>query len=460
MGKGGSMALIQKILQGENKTLELKEKLPSGESIAKTVVAFSNSGGGKLVIGVKDNLEMIGLEEDVFLLQDKLVSIIHDSCFPEILPEMYTQNIEGKVVLVIEIPKGTLLPYFLRNKGKSDGTYVRIGATNRKAGPEMISELERVRRNIAFDEELLLDSCFEELNIHPIVKEFDRLDKVLTEEVMCNLKLIKKIGDKRVPTNGLNIILGMHENSQVQCARFKGVTKNVFLDRKEYSNDVFSNLHDIEAFILNHIHLEQRIKGLQREEIPEIPRIAIREALINAIVHRDYSNMGRNVKVAVYDDRIEIISPGAFPNNLLLEDVLLGRSEVRNRVIARVLKELGYIEQWGSGISRIISSCESYGLRKPIIAEMNDYVIIQIFRKVSDSRSDLVSNTPQATPQASEIIQFCREPRSREEIQLHLKLKDREYFRKNFLKPLIEKGILKLTIPHKPKSPKQKYYSE
>lgn len=121
------MILLEKIKKGENKTLEFKEKLPSNESIVKTVISFSNTSGGQLIIGVNDDREIIGINnEDIFELQDKISSIIFDNCYPNIIPEIYTANIEGKLLLVVEIFRGNLLPYYLKKDGKNNGTYIRL----------------------------------------------------------------------------------------------------------------------------------------------------------------------------------------------------------------------------------------------------------------------------------------------------------------------------------------------
>ena len=122
------------------------------------------------------------------------------------------------------------------------------------------------------------------------------------------------------------------------------------------------------------------INGLYRKEIYEIPEVAIREALVNAVIHRDYVNRGRDIKVGVYDDVVNIVSPGSLPNNITMEDIFNGRSESRNRVIANIFKELGLIEQWGSGINRIVNTCKEYGLLIPKIEEKNDFMDIEIIR--------------------------------------------------------------------------------
>jgi len=379
------VSLIEEIKKGESKTLEFKEKLPSNESIAKTIIAFSNTSGGKLIIGVNDNREIVGLKDiDIFDLQDKISSIVYDNCNPHILPEIYTENINDNNILVIEVFRGNLLPYYLKKFGKNDGTYIRIGATNRKASFDNIIDLERQRQNISFDEEINYNIDYLSLDISPIRNEFFKINKPIDEEKLKNLKLIKEEHGKIYPSNALLILLGTFENTIIKSARFKGLTMDIFIDRKEFLGDLFNQLKSCENFIKNHLNLRGEIKGLQRTDTYEIPLEAIREALVNAIIHRDYRNMGRDIKVGIYDDILNIVSPGGFPSTLTQEDILDGRSEVRNKVIARVFKELGYIEQWGTGIKRIKSSCISYGLKEPLILEKGDFVDVELFRKTTD----------------------------------------------------------------------------
>lgn len=136
------MKILDQIKNGESKTLELKEKLPDNKSIAKTVIAFANTAGGKIIVGINDKLKITGVEaNNVYSLKDKIAFVIFDSSSPDILPEIYTININGKLLLVIEIFRGNLMPYFLKSEGKSDGVYIRVGATNRKASPQIIEEL-------------------------------------------------------------------------------------------------------------------------------------------------------------------------------------------------------------------------------------------------------------------------------------------------------------------------------
>ncbi len=375
------MKLTEQIQKGESKTLELKEALPKNENIAKTVVAFSNTSGGKLIIGVNDQREIIGIDDnELFDMQDKIASIIAGSCSPGILPEIYSVNIEGKLVLVIEVVRGNLKPYFLKSQGKADGTYIRIGATNRPADLDTIAELERQKRHISFDEEICYELTFDQLDISSLQQRFENIGKPLTEDKLRNLKLIKSDSGTGYPTNALMILLGKFSHCTVKCARFKGTTMDVFTDKKEYSGDIFTILENTQSFVLNHINLKAEIKGLYRDETYEIPVVALRESLTNALIHRDYVNQGRDIKVGVYDDIVNIVSPGSLPSNITMEDIFNGRSEARNRVIAHVFKELGLIEQWGSGISRIINACKEHGLPVPKIEEKNDFFDVELIR--------------------------------------------------------------------------------
>lgn len=403
------MNLLKAIQSGESKNIEFKVELPSSITLTKTVIAFSNTGGGKLIIGVNNQGGIVGLKPDVniFELQDKVSSIIYETCYPNVLPDIYTTTIDDLVLLVIEVYRGNLLPYYVKNKGKNEGVYIRVGATNRKASFENILELERQRMNISFDQEVNREVTFKSLDISPIKDRFTNYDKVFDKTVMKNLKLVHEENGKIYPTNGLLILLGKFEHVRMKCSRFKGTTMDVFLDRKEYEGDLFTQLENSENFIKNYIHLSSEIKGLQREDQYEIPLEAIRESLVNAVVHRDYSNDGRDIKIGIYDDIVNVVSPGGFPSTITQEDILEGRSEIRNKVIARVFKELDYIEQWGSGIRRIISSCKERGLKEPEIIEKGDFVDVSLYREVVNAelmREDAIS----LTDQEEKIIEFLK----------------------------------------------------
>src|SRR5699024_12446786 len=147
------MKINQIIQQPEGRTIEFKEGLPKKSDLNKTIVAFANDAGGTLVLGVKDDPRKVTgiLEEELVTLEEKISSLIHDNCQPTILPDISFQNIEGKYLIVIRIVKGNSPPYHLKNKEETEGTYIRVGYSNRKATPELLEALYRKRSNISFD---------------------------------------------------------------------------------------------------------------------------------------------------------------------------------------------------------------------------------------------------------------------------------------------------------------------
>ncbi len=293
--------LLQTIAAGENKTLEFKARLPGKGQIAKTAIAFANGSGGKIVIGVNDQRQVVGLGDvDIFELQDRIAAMIADSCAPALLPDIYTARLQDKLVLVIEVFRGSTPPYYLRSEGDEQGVYVRLGASTRRASPEQIQDLRRQRMNRSFDEEPSFEYALIDLNLEPLQERFSQTTKTLEQAQLLNLKLLCREQDQLQPSQGLIHLLGLPDHVALQCARFKGQDMSLFIDRKEYRGDLFTQLEAGEAFLFNHLHLRGEIKGLQRTDTLELPPVALREALINALVHRDYLNRGRNIKVAVF----------------------------------------------------------------------------------------------------------------------------------------------------------------
>ena len=363
------------ILKGEGKTLEFKAQLPTGNSIAKSAISFSNMAGGKIIIGVEDKTcKIVGIsEKDALDLPDKISNIIFDCCTPVIIPEIYTIQVLNKTVLVIELYPGGLKPYHLKKVGKQKGTYIRVGGTNKIADDEMIVELERQRRNISLDEENDFNYSADAIDVKQLSEDFQRYTGLeLGQNDLLTLKIMNEDSGRFYPTIGGLLIAGRKEYSEfyrIKCARFKGNDMLEFIDQKEFSGPLHHQVENTMKFAMVYLAKSGKIKGLQRDDQYDVPVEAIREAVVNAVVHRDYSITGADIKFAVFDDRIEITSPGALPKSLGVEDLLTGRSEIRNRVIARFFKEIKFIEQWGTGVGRIVQSCQKQGLKTPEFIE-------------------------------------------------------------------------------------------
>ena len=176
--------------------------------------------------------------------------------------------------------------------------------------------------------------------------------------------LIERDG-KDYPTNAYAILTGCGGlHIATQCGVFKGTTKEIFVDRREYTGPIWEQIEEAFQFVLRNIHLGATIEGLYRQDIYEIPPDAIRELIINAMVHRSYLDHG-TIQIAVYDNRLEITSPGKLPMGQTLERMKEGYSKIRNEALAHAFSYMNLIEHWGSGIPRIIGKVKAAGLREP-----------------------------------------------------------------------------------------------
>ena len=303
-------------------------------------------------------------------------------------------------------------------------------------------ELERQRASQSFDEETYPENCLHDLDLTPLQTRFAAQGKPLDNEKLKNLKLIRQEQGQLFPTYGLMILLGQLPHAVTKCARFKGTDMSLFLDRKEYSGDLFSQLEQAEAFIKNHINLRGEIKGLQRTDTYELPETALREALTNAIIHRDYTNQGRDIKVGVYDDIVNIVSPGGFPNTLTAEGLTEGRSEIRNRAIARVFKELGYIEQWGSGLQRIRNTCLAQGLKVPRIREQGDFVDVEFYRPAAESVGKVPESIGNISDNEQAILNHLQTQPTITSKRVETLVGVKEARARRILKEMTEKGLV------------------
>ena len=285
---------IEEFLSGESKNVEFKENLPEKSiKYMKSVVAFANGTGGKIIFGIADKTrEVVGFDkEDVFKKMDAIANVVSDSCEPAIIPNITLQTVDGKTVIVEEVSEG-------RQQLRSWGV------------------------------------------------------------------LIEREG-KDYPSNAFAILTGnggLHVTTQ--CGVFKGTTKAIFVDRREYTGPIWEQIDEAFQFVLRNIHLGATIVGIYRQDIYEIPPDAIRELIINAMVHRSYLDHG-TIQVAVYDNRLEITSPGKLPMGQTMERIKEGYSKIRNEALAHAFAYMNLIEHWGSGIPRIIDKVKAAGLREP-----------------------------------------------------------------------------------------------
>ena len=374
------MDIKKLIADTENKNIEFKETLPNNsQKYIKTVVAFANGIGGKIIFGVSDDTrKIVGIEkEKAFKVVDAITNAISDSCEPAIIPDIYLKTIDEKTLIIVEIDAERQRPYYLKSLGKENGTYVRIAGTTRLADEAMIKELTFEGNNRCFDQSICLGL---EITNEDIIRLCNSLKEVALRNAPDSLKhTIKDVTEKQLvswgiliekegkffPTNAYAILTGneafpMH----IQCGLFKGNNRAIFVDKRELNGPIYEQIEEAYQFVLRNIHLGAKIKGVYRQDVYEIPPESIRELIINAAIHRSYLDRN-NIQIAIYDDRLEVTSPGKLAMGQTIDKMKDGYSKIRNEALANAFSYMNLIEHWGSGIPRIINTVLNAGLKEP-----------------------------------------------------------------------------------------------
>jgi predicted HTH transcriptional regulator len=363
------MTIQEIIRQPEGRRLELKATLPANSDLAKTAIAFANDAGGEIYIGIQDKpRKIIGLpEDDLPRIEEQVSSLIFDRCYPTILPDISFVADGDKHLIRVIIYRGSMPPYHLKGKGRIDGTYIRVGSNNRLADEQILAELERRRRNISFDSEIVLEKTVDELNIESFKRQYkEKTDEELDRNVLRKLDLVKTEQQVEYPTKALVLFSddplrnALFPYAKVECALFKGITSEDFIDQKSITSQIGLQAEEAYSFVLRHINKGTTIQGVYSVPRWAYPVKAIREVIRNAVVHRDLSLGGRDIKVAVYDDMVEVTSPGLLPPSVNYAAMRSKQSDARNKVIAAVFKRLGIIDQWGNGLLLIANEMEAY----------------------------------------------------------------------------------------------------
>jgi predicted HTH transcriptional regulator len=373
------------LAQNEGKTLEFKENLRPIQNIARTAVAFANTAGGTIVIGVRDRTKDVVGVRDPLGEEERIANIFADAISPTLVPDIQVVSWRDRELIVIRIPH-LVGPYYIRSEGPERGVYVRLGSTNRQAGPELIAGIQRLAMNVFFDEQPCTEVNSEAIDFRAASELFSRVSRSLAPSSRRSLCLLVDHAGREFPSRGAVLLFGKARRSVfpdaiIRCARFRGLTTAQFLDQSEIDEYLPRAVERAVSFIERHTMHAAEIGRIRRKDIHEYPPPAVREAVINAVVHADYSIGGMTIKIAIFDDRIEITNPGMLPFGITLEAALSGASKVRNRVIGRVFRELGLIEQWGSGIGRMIAACTEVGIQRPLFEEIGNSFRVTLFNK-------------------------------------------------------------------------------
>ncbi|MBU5280622.1 putative DNA binding domain-containing protein [Anaerostipes hadrus] len=409
----GEVILKNKLFSGESINIEYKVEMPKkSEKYMKTVVAFANGRGGRIVFGVDDKtLNIVGMNPDtIFQTMDAITNAISDSCEPKIYPDVTLQSIDDKTIIVVEIHPGPMRPYYIKNKGLVDGTYVRVAGTSRHAEGYMLKELILEGQNRYFDNE----PCeYLEINEDDIKDLCDKMKKIaientwndeekaairdVTKNILITWGILKEDNGKIIPTNAYALLTGkMQIQPTIQCAVFKGKTRAYFVDRREFSGPIQDQVQLAFQYVLEKINMGMQIKGIYRQDVYELPINSVRELIANAVAHRNYLEPG-NIQVAIFDDRLEVTSPGMLLNTVSIKKMIEGYSRLRNPAIANAFAYMKIIEKWGTGIPRILRECKEYGLKKPELIDFDGDFRVNMYRR--EEKSKTTQTTTQTTTQ-------------------------------------------------------------
>lgn len=351
----------------ENKTIEFKREYV--EDIKNTIVAFANCDGGTLYIGVEDDGTVCGVDNvDNTML--RVTNAIRDAVRPDITMFVECRNdvMDGKSIVCVRVQRGTARPYYLYGKGiRPEGVYVRQGASTVPATDAAILNMIKETSGDSYEAARSLD---QHLTFN---KAIDFFEKRKIEFEKAQMRTLHLIGEDEMYTN-LAFLLSEQCTHMIKLAVFEGSRKSVFKDRRELSGSLLEQMEEAFNYIDRYNRTRAEFSGLDRLDMRDYPQEAIREALLNAIVHRDYSFSGATL-ISIFEDRIEFVTIGGLVKGITLDDIKLGVSVLRNQYLANVFYRLRLIEAYGTGILKINECYDDYSVKPMIEATGNAFKI-------------------------------------------------------------------------------------
>lgn len=332
----------------ENLTTELKREYT--DNIKYAVVAFANTDGGKIYVGMNDDGSVCGIEstDDTIL---RITNMIRDSIRPDItmFTECAVETMEGKPVVVLTVQRGTARPYYLAGKGiRPEGVYIRQSASSVPASETAILNMIKETSGDRYED---ARSISQQLTFEKAESYFAKRNLPFGDQQKRTLNII---GFDGTYTN-LGMLLSDQCVHTIKMAVFDGSRKSVFRDRKELTGSLLTQLEDAYSYIDQFNRTRAEFEGLERVDKRDYPGEALREALLNAITHRDYSFSGPTL-ISIFDDRIEFVTIGGLVRGLTFDDIMLGISALRNQNLANVFYRLNLIEAYGTGVLKINES--------------------------------------------------------------------------------------------------------
>jgi len=444
------------VQEGEGTTLEFKEGLPA--SLARDLVAMANTIGGRILLGVRDDGTIVGVKDS-----NSLRARIQD----------IARNCDPPVQVVIEAVENVVVVHVRESGAKpvqcSDGFFWRQGATTQKLSRDEIRDFFRAEGAIRFDfspcQGFRYPQDFDRAKYNAWLKLSGITGKPRTEDVLVNIEVAERAGGKLLFRNAGVLFFAKNprrffNQSYITCLLAKGTDKVHILDRKDFDGGIVADIEDALRFIERNTRLAYRIESLRRQNIHEYPMKALREAITNAVMHRDWFIDGANVFVEIYDDRIEVVSPGGLPRGMTLAD--LGTKSVRrNALIADLLHRIDFIEKAGTGVKRIRDDAREGGYPEPVW-EANGFTTT-IFRPSTEVREAAGSSRAQSGAQSGAqsaliLATLSKREQSAAEIAEALGLRSKTGSLKRAINELLARKLVEYTLPDRPTSRLQRYH--
>ena len=388
--------LVEKIYLGEDSTIEFKRELPHRHSLAEEIAAFANANGGTILIGVDDDREIVGVDrQDLDEIEKTVVEICHDSIAPLVFIFTEKLQIDDKNLLKIEVPRSLFVH-------STSGVYfIRQGSSKRQIPADYLARLLQSRsqaRITAFDEQLVPNTHKETLN-EALYQRFITAGATTpeAEDLLIKRSLLVKEGQQyRASVAG---ILMCHDspddylyNSFIQAVYYSGPEKdaNYQIDAKDFRGPLDQQIMDAFKFVEKHNQISA-FKEIGRTDMPQYSMRAVFEALVNAVVHRDYSKTNSKIRLFMFADRLELYSPGALANMMTVENLPFNQA-TRNELLARLLSETvlnddvgeqvvrrHFLERRGEGVGIILDESEKLSRKIPIYEVFGEELRLTIF---------------------------------------------------------------------------------
>jgi ATP-dependent DNA helicase RecG len=459
------------VAAGEGRRLELKRSTGELRRGLQTACAFLNGEGGHVVFGVAPDGTIVGQDVSDQTLRD----IAQEMEAFEPPARFETRRVElpsRREVLVLDVNgRSDAMPFTFEGRA-----YERVSSTTRQMPKERYEQLllDRMHsthrwENQEAEHTTLADIDRDEVQrVVAMAREAHRLSEPLGRDVERALDRLGVRRDGRMLRAAV-VLFGTRflpdfPQCSLRLARFRGTDKSEFIDQKWLHGPAVRLLDQAQLFADQHLPVAARVvpEQVRRLETPLIPPDALREIMVNALIHRDYTIAGGAVSLAIFDDRVEVWSAGQLPAGVTPEMLTRDHNSVpRNPIIAETFHRAGLIEMWGRGTNRVVEMCRDHGIASPEFQQVGPWVVVTFRVKVGTTRvatpHETPHETPQVTPQVAAVLDAARTPRSRTELLAAAGLGDREYFRTRYLEVLLRAGWIERTIPEKPRSKLQRY---